>query len=71
MGTAPAARALPRLGDLRIIDGGDTGVLLLSAGLERPMRLALPLPGRTAHWIKRLLARYLLWTLHTGRTHWP
>jgi sulfide:quinone oxidoreductase len=71
MGSAPAARALPRLLDLRILDGGDTGVLLLSADLERPLRLALPLPGRTAHWLKRLLTRYLLWKLHTGRTHWP
>jgi sulfide:quinone oxidoreductase len=70
MGSAPAARALPRLRDLRILDGGDMGVLL-SADLARPLRLALPLPGRSAHWIKRLLVRYLLWKLHTGRTHWP
>jgi sulfide:quinone oxidoreductase len=69
--SAPAARALPRLRDLRIIDGGDTGVLLLSADLARPLHLALPLPGRTAHWLKRLLTRYLLWKLHTGRSHWP
>jgi hypothetical protein len=45
--------------------------VLLSADLARPLRLALPLPGRSAHWIKRLLVRYLLWKLHTGRTHRP
>ena len=70
-GEAPARRPLPRLLDLRLIDGGDSGVLLLTADLGRPLRLALPLPGRTAHWAKRLLARYLLWKLRTGRTALP
>src|SRR5438067_13545115 len=50
-----------RLLDLRLLDGGDTGVLLVSADLIRPLRLAVPLPGRLAHGTKLLLAHYLLW----------
>ena len=36
-----------------------------------PFRVALPLPGRTAHWAKAALVRYLLWKLRTGRTYLP
>lgn len=70
-GEAPATRPLPRLLDLRLIDGGDSGVLLLIADLGRPLRVALPLPGHTAHRAKGLLTRYLLWKLRTGRTALP
>ena len=64
-------RSLPRLLDLRLIDGGDAGVLLLTAERRRPLHVALPLPGRTAHWAKALLTRYLLFKLRTGHTQWP
>lgn len=70
-GCAPAARSLPRLRDLRLLDGGDGGLLLAMADLGRPRQVAVPLPGRTAHWAKRALTRYLLWKLRTGRTHLP
>jgi len=70
-GGQPTARTLPRLLDLRILDGGDTGMLLASAGAPLPFRVAVPLPGRTAHLAKALLVRYLLWKLRTGRTNLP
>jgi sulfide:quinone oxidoreductase len=71
LGTAPAGRTLPRLLDFRILDGGDTGLLLVTAQLVRPVQLALPLPGRLAHYGKLMLARYILWKLRTGRTYLP
>jgi sulfide:quinone oxidoreductase len=67
----PSERSLPHLLDMRILDGGDTGVLLVSADIVWPLRLALSLPGRSAHRMKGLLARYLLWKLRTGRTYLP
>lgn len=70
-GKEVAGRPLPRLLDLRLIDGGESGILLLSADLARPRHLALPLPGRLAHRAKGLLTRYLLWKLRTGRTALP
>ena len=71
LGKTPARRTLPRLLDLRILDGGDTGLLLVTAQVARPIQLALPLPGRLAHHGKLLLARYLIWKLRTGRTYLP
>ncbi len=70
-GVGTAAPPLPRLLDLRLIDGGDGGVLLLAADLGRPWRVALPLPGRATHRAKGLLTRYLLWKLRTGRASLP
>jgi sulfide:quinone oxidoreductase len=69
--TVPNARALPRVVDIRIVDGGDVGLLLLSIGRTRPLRLALSLPGRLSHYLKRALNRYVLWKLRTGRTYLP
>jgi sulfide:quinone oxidoreductase len=46
-GNPVQSRALPRLLDLRVLDGGDTGLLLVRTRLIVPLRLALPLPGRT------------------------
>ncbi len=70
-GEVGARHTLPRLLDLRLLDGGDSGVLLLAADLLRPVRLALPLPGRVTHVLKALLTRYLLWKLRTGRSNLP
>jgi hypothetical protein len=70
-GAVGARHTLPRLLDLRLLDGGDTGVLLLTADVIRPVRLALRLPGRATHLLKGLLTRYLLWKLRTGRSSLP
>jgi sulfide:quinone oxidoreductase len=70
-GAPPKARPLPRLLDLRILDGGDCGALLVCADCIIPIRLALPLPGHVAHAVKRVLVRYLLWKLRTDRTYLP
>jgi hypothetical protein len=42
-----------------LIDGGDAGDLLVTAERSHPLHLAPPLPGRTPHRAKRVLARYL------------
>jgi hypothetical protein len=60
-GTADVRHPRPRLLDLQLIDGGDTGLL----------RLAVRLPGGAAHRLKGLLTRYLLWKLRTGRSSLP
>lgn len=70
-GVAPTARALPRLLDLRVLDGGDAGLLLARTDAPLPFRIALPLPDRVAHWTKAALVYYLLWKLRTGRTYLP
>jgi hypothetical protein len=70
-GSKQVAQVVPRLLDLRIVDGGDTGLLLVSADLGRPLRLALRLPGRVAHVAKALLAHYVIWKLRTGYTNLP
>jgi sulfide:quinone oxidoreductase len=71
-GEAPERRTLPRLLDLRILDGGDTGMLLVGGRLlGRRLDRAIGLPGRSAHRLKELLTRYLLWKLRTGRTYLP
>lgn len=70
-GAAAARSPLPRLLDLRLLDGGDAGVLLLAADLGRSVRLAWRLPGRVTHVLKNLLTRYLLWKLRTGRSRLP
>lgn len=70
-GGLPPQPRLPRLRDLRLLDGGSVGVLLVAVGGTIGFRLALPLPWRSAHWMKRLLARYILWKLRTGHTNLP
>jgi sulfide:quinone oxidoreductase len=70
-GGDPTAPTLPRLADLGILDGGDAGVLLVGAGAPLPFHVALPLPGRVAHWANEALLRYLLWKLRVGRTDLP
>jgi len=70
-GSTRVAPVVPRLLDVRILDGGDAGVLLMSADLTRPLRLALMLPGRVAHAAKTFLAHYLIWKLRSGYTNLP
>jgi hypothetical protein len=70
-GSTRSAPVVPRLLDVRILDGGDTGVLLVSADLHRRRGLALTLPGRMAHAAKTLLAHYVIWKLRTGYTNLP
>jgi sulfide:quinone oxidoreductase len=69
--TVPIDRALPRLADIRIIDGGDRGLALICFGRKRALRLAIPLPGGLAHRLKGRLRRYVLWKLRTGRVNLP
>jgi sulfide:quinone oxidoreductase len=71
LGERPDPQPLPRLMDIRLIDGGRSGLLLLTMERERQAQWALPLPGRTASWLKRTLTRYLLYKLRTGHTRWP
>jgi sulfide:quinone oxidoreductase len=67
----PSNRSLPKMLDLRIITGGDTGILLLSGSFIRPFQKAVRLPGRSAPLIRQALTRYVLWKLRTGRTSLP
>jgi NADH dehydrogenase FAD-containing subunit len=69
--TVPVTRPLPRLLDARIIDGGDCGMAMISVGRKHTFRVAVSLPGATAHRLKNILRCYLLWKLRTGRTYLP
>jgi len=70
-GRVPRARALPRVLDVRIVDGGDVGLLLWSIGSTHPLRFAVHLHGGLAHVLKSWLNRYVLWKLRTGRSYLP
>ena len=68
-----ARRPLPDWVDIRILDGGDVGLLLTSHGKTR-LRLrhrARELPGRSGHYFKSAVERYLVWRLRTGRMDLP
>jgi len=67
----PASRTLPRTVDVRVLDGGDVGLLLASRGTESLRHTAVRLPGRSGHFIKAAIERYLLWRLRTGRMNLP
>jgi sulfide:quinone oxidoreductase len=68
---APAERALPERLDIRILDGGDAGLLLTSRGKARLRHRARTLPGHSAHYVKSAVERYLVWRLRTGRMDLP
>jgi sulfide:quinone oxidoreductase len=63
--------ALPRLLDIRVVDGGDVGLLLVGFGRSHLLRFAFHLRGDLAHRLKGLLNHYVLWKLRTGRTYLP
>jgi hypothetical protein len=63
----PATRTLPYVVDMRILDAGDTGLLLASWGNSSLHNAAGQLPGRTAHYLKAAVERLLVWQLRTGR----
>jgi sulfide:quinone oxidoreductase len=67
----PAERPLPERLDIRILDGGDAGLLLTSRGQVRLRHRARSLPGRSAHYLKSAVERYLVWRLRTGRMDLP
>ncbi len=67
----PAERTLPDRVDIRILDGGDAGLLLTSRGEARLHHKARSLPGRSAHYLKSAVERYLVWRLRTGRMDLP
>jgi sulfide:quinone oxidoreductase len=66
-----AQQTLPSLVDVRVIDGGNTGLLLTSRGNQSLRHTAVQLPGGSAHSIKAALERYELWRLRTGRIALP
>ncbi|GAC1511013.1 MAG: FAD-dependent oxidoreductase [Chloroflexota bacterium] len=68
---SPPARTLPRTLDVRVLDGGNTGVLLTSRANSPIHNRARRLPGPVAHYLKAALERYLVWRLRTGRIHLP
>jgi sulfide:quinone oxidoreductase len=61
-----AGRTLPELIDLRVLDGGDDGVLISSRGSTELHNSARRLPGAVAHRAKESIERYLVWKLRTG-----
>jgi NADPH-dependent 2,4-dienoyl-CoA reductase/sulfur reductase-like enzyme len=67
----PAERPLPERLDIRILDGGDAGLLLTSQGKTRLHHNARRLPGSLAHYLKSAVERYLIWRLRTGRMNLP
>lgn len=67
----PAKRTLPYVLDVRLLDGGSTGLFLASRGTRRLQNMAIELPGQAAHYLKAFQERYLVWRLHTGRMDLP
>ncbi len=67
----PVRRPLPALLDIRILDGGNVGMLLRSRGTDVLHNSAMILPGRIAHRLKSATERYLVWRLRTGRMSLP
>jgi sulfide:quinone oxidoreductase len=68
---APASRTLPYVVDVRVLDGGDVGLLLTSRGNTDLQNTAMTLGGRMAHTLKATIERYLLWRLRNGRMDLP
>jgi len=68
---APARRPLPRVLDIRLLDGGSAGVLLASWGTRTLHNAAVHLPPVVAHTLKTAQERYLVWRLRTGRMDLP
>jgi sulfide:quinone oxidoreductase len=67
----PASRTLPHVLDVRVLDGGNAGLLLASVGNTELKNTAVRLPGRSAHYLKAAIERYLVWRLRTGRMNLP
>lgn len=67
----PAARTLPYVLDIRLLDGGSVGLLLASWGTSRLRSSAVDMPGKVVHYLKSLQERYLVWRLRTGRMDLP
>jgi sulfide:quinone oxidoreductase len=68
---SPAARTLPYLVDIRVLDGVDIGLLLASWGTTELHNTAIQLPGKVGHYLKAVQERYLLWRLRTGQMDLP
>lgn len=67
----PAARPLPYVLDMRMLDGGSVGLLLASWGTRELRNAAVVLSHGVAHTLKGLQERYLVWRLRTGRMNLP
>ena len=68
---AAAARTLPYVLDIRLLDGGSIGLLMASWGSKHLQNVAFELPGHVTHYLKTLQERYLVWRLRTGRMNLP
>jgi len=68
---APARCPLPRVLDIRLLDGGSAEVLLASWGARMLHNAAVRLPPGVAHTRKAAQERYLVWRLRTGRMDLP
>ena len=66
-----AHRTLPYVVDVRVVDGGETGLLLASRGHHLMKNTAIAVPGQVAHALKGATERYLTWRLRTGRVNLP
>ncbi len=67
----PAERTLPYVLDVRVLDGGSTGLFLTSWGTKRLQNVAIRLPHPLIHYLKAIQERYLVWRLRTGRMDLP
>jgi hypothetical protein len=67
----PPARTLPYILDVRVLASADTGMLLASWGNAQLHNTSQQLPGRSSHYLKSAIERYLVWRLRTGRMNLP
>ena len=62
-----ATRPLPRTLDIRVLDAGNGGLLLMSRGEHQLKNSAFSLPGSSARHLKHVIERYHVRGLRTGR----
>jgi NADH dehydrogenase FAD-containing subunit len=63
----PAGQTLPFVVDLRVVDGGNAGLLLASRGRDSLRHSSVRLPGKSAHGLKLAIEHRILHELQSGR----